>query len=450
MHYPWWYVPVLTAPMLIAFIAVIHVFVSHYAVGGGILLALENQFAVKTGDKKYRDYLYKHARFFVLLTVAYGAITGVGIWWTIALASPAATEKLIRMFVFGWAIEWVFFIIEIVAAFAMYYFWSKLPEKTHIIITWIYALAAWISLVLISGITAFMLDSRGLIANWSDTGNFWHAFFNLQFLPQTVARTGGALLLAALYVLIHAAWVYRNDISNELFLKVVRRMGKPLLFGIITIIIGVGWGCAVLHEQVFVAVERSVFLNVLFALFFGISGLITLLVFFGPVRNPRSVNFGFAVSIFILSLTALSVVEFAREAIRKPWIVNNVVLGNQIFAGEIEDRQKNGFLQPFRELPDLMPVPAGDTAESRFAKGGMLFMYHCNNCHALDHGMSAVGPLLYGESKEQIADKLRHLNIPVVSMPVWSGTDAELEALAEFLVSIRPAAEREKTDGRKN
>ena len=190
MHYPWWYVPGMTAPMLIAFIAVVHVIVSHYAVGGGILIALENQFAIKTKDKAYRDYWYKHTRFFVLLTVAFGAITGVGIWWTIALASPLATEKLIRTFVFGWAIEWVFFIVEITAAFIAYYFWTKLPEKKHIIITWIYAIAAWISLVLITGITAFMLDSRGLFPNWSETGNFWHAFFNMQFLPQTIARTG--------------------------------------------------------------------------------------------------------------------------------------------------------------------------------------------------------------------------------------------------------------------
>ena len=41
MHYPWWYVPHLTAPMLIAVIATVHVLVSHYAVGGGLFLAVE-------------------------------------------------------------------------------------------------------------------------------------------------------------------------------------------------------------------------------------------------------------------------------------------------------------------------------------------------------------------------------------------------------------------------
>ena len=429
MHYPWWYVPGLTAPMLIAFIAVVHVVVSHYAVGGGILIALENQFAIKTKDKAYRDYWYKHTRFFVLLTVAFGAITGVGIWWTIALASPLATEKLIRTFVFGWAIEWVFFIVEITAAFIAYYFWTKLPERTHIVITWIYAVAAWISLVLITGITAFMLDSRGLFANWSETGNFWHAFFNLQFLPQTLARTGGAVLLAALYVFLHAAWVYRHDLANPLLEKVVRRMARPLLFGIVSIVISVAWSFALLSETTLIVIERSVLLNVFIALFFGISALVIVLI--GLMLRPKSINFGFAVSLFVLAMTGLSVIEFVREAVRKPWIVDQIVLGNQIYAHEVSLRQEHGFLQP----SDLLSVPT-----DKLERGGMVFMYHCNNCHALDHGLSAVGPLLYGESKEKIVEKIRHLNSPTLSMPPWCGTDEELDALGDFLVSIRPAA----------
>ena len=99
----------------------------------------------------------RHARFFILLTVVFGAITGVGIWWTIGLASPLATEVLIRTFVFGWAMEYVFFVLEIVSAFIFYYYWDRLPPAIHTAIGWIYAVSAWMSLVLITGITAFML-----------------------------------------------------------------------------------------------------------------------------------------------------------------------------------------------------------------------------------------------------------------------------------------------------
>ena len=51
MHYPWWYVPHLTAPMLIAVVSVLHVLVSHYAVGGGLFLAVETGHAYRSGIK---------------------------------------------------------------------------------------------------------------------------------------------------------------------------------------------------------------------------------------------------------------------------------------------------------------------------------------------------------------------------------------------------------------
>ena len=101
MHYPWWYVPGATAPMLIAFVAVIHVTVAQYAVGGGFLLALETARAHRTGDAATLQVLREHTRFFLYVTVVLGATTGVGIWWAIGLAAPLATETLTHVFVFA-------------------------------------------------------------------------------------------------------------------------------------------------------------------------------------------------------------------------------------------------------------------------------------------------------------------------------------------------------------
>lgn len=207
MHYPFWYVAGLTSPMLIALVAVLHVFVSQYAVGGGFILAAETRYAYRTNNTRLLDYLHDHTWFFILITVVYGAITGVGIWWTIGLASPLATEALIHIFLFGWAIEWVTFVIEIVAAFIFFYYWGRLEARAHQAMGWLYAGAAWISLVIITGITAFMLHSGG----WPAQGGFWRAFLNPQTLPQILARTGGSLLLAALYFYLHAAFRLGDD-----------------------------------------------------------------------------------------------------------------------------------------------------------------------------------------------------------------------------------------------
>ena len=468
MHYPWWYVPGVTAPMLIAAIAVIHVIVSHYAVGGGILIAIENSHAIRNNDEKYRKYWKSHTQFFVLLTVAFGAITGVGIWWTIGLASPLATEMLIRTFVFGWAIEWVFFIVEIVAAFAMYYYWDRLPKNTHRIIAWIYAIAAWISLVLITGITAFMLNSKGLFGDWNpETHNFWLAFFNVQFIPQTILRTGGCLLLSAIYIYVHASWTLRNDL--EMLEKVVRRMSRPLSVGIALMFLGILLWFPNLPPHSVQVLESAAVLNVFLGLLAALGAVLVLLTILGPVLNPKSMNLGFAVCLFLFGFAALTVSEFVREAVRKPFIVDQFVYGNQIYASDVDDGKRAGgylesgywtekFVRKIYEKPQpeyyhpidengnpiveevfQYPVNLNQlNQEERLALGQSLFMHHCNNCHALDHGYSAAAPMLVGEHKDAIAARIRSLNAPSFFMPPWCGTDSEADVLAEYLESVRP------------
>ena len=342
MHYPWWHVPYLTAPMLIAVISVLHVLVSHYAVGGGLFLAVEVRHAYRTRDRNYLDYLHGHARFFILLTVVFGAISGVGIWWTIGLASPLATEVLIHTFVFGWATEWVFFVIEIISAFIFFYYWGRLAEKTHVVIGWIYALAAWISLVLITGITAFMLNP-GLWAATDPVGrDFWTAFFNPQFLPQTIARTGGALLLSSLYVYLHASLTIREARLRDM---IASRSARPALIGAVLITVGgMGWHYF-LPPSAEAALVSAAALNVLMALIFALTIAVFFLLYVGPYRNPGWLSPGFAGSLCLFGIAAFSTGEFIREAVRKPFVVYNVVLANQIFPEQVPTLRANGYLE---------------------------------------------------------------------------------------------------------
>lgn len=427
MSYPWWYIPVITSPMLIAFIATIHVLVSHYAVGGGLLLARENAYALETGDAAYRDYWKSHAKFFVLLTVVFGAITGVGIWWTIGLVSPLATETLIRTFVFGWAIEWVFFVIELASAFAFFYLWDKMSAKDHSAMGWIYALSAWISLVLITGITAFMLSSKGIGADYADTGNFWHAFFNVQFLPQTLARTGAALLLGTLYVYAHACW--KLDENPVLRTKVIKRMNVPALFGATILILGLMWSLAQFPENALKVLERAAALNILFLLAAASIGLIIAAVIFVPLRKPEQMSFPFALILLFIGFAAFSSSEFVREAARKPFQVDGMVLGNQITTQQIDSCKANGFLNSGAWTKEYLKTDNADP-------GLALFMHHCNDCHADTRGLSGLKLLTEGESRDMLTKRIISLNSNP-SMPPWCGTEKEAEALADFLVKLQ-------------
>lgn len=448
MHYPWWYVPHLTSPMLIAIISVVHVLVSHYAVGGGFFLAMETSYAYRQRDREYLDYLYRHARFFILLTVVFGAITGVGIWWTIGLASPLATGVLIKTFVFGWATEYVFFVIELTAAFVFYYYWGRLPEKVHVVIGWIYALAAWISLVLITGITAFMLHPGA----WLETPDFWVGFFNPQFLPQTIARTGGALLLSSLYVYLHASLWAKDSRLRDL---IGRRSARPALLGAVLITLGgLGW-FHFLPASAKAGLAVAPVLNVFMVLIFALTLAVFVLLYLGPYRNPGWLTPGFAGALFLFGVAAFSTGEFVREAVRKPYIIYNVVFGNQIFPQEVTPLREKGYLEggvwTKAFVADRFPQVWDDKKEKldsqrmlalkledRQVLGEVIFQYHCNDCHAAKEGYSAAGRLVQGLPRPMVKHLVLNMHLARFFMPPWAGNDAEAELLTDYLTSIAP------------
>ena len=445
MHYPWWYVPIITSPMLIAGIATFHVFVAMYAVGGGLFLANETRYANRTKNTALLNYLQQHAWFFILITVVYGAITGVGIWWTIGLASPLATEVLIHIFVFGWAMEYVFFVIEIVSAFIFYYYWGRLEPKTHQLIGWIYAGSAWMSLLIITAITAFMLNAGA----WTQTRDFWAAFFNPETIPQTLARTGGAMLLAALYVYLHSSFTQRDESLRHLL---ARRSTRPALIGSNLILIGGVWWLLGLPESARAALTGAATLNLLMLLIFAVTVLVFFLFYLGPYTHPDWISPGFALVMFLLGLTAVGTGEFIREAVRKPYIVNQVVLGNQILPEEMARTQQAGYLESgvwtkayvTARYPQVLTQGTVDPykllalpAESQVDLGRVLFQHHCNDCHAVSTGLSGVGELTRGWKPDMIRTMVAHPEKTRFFMPPWAGNDAEVELLAEYIATIQ-------------
>jgi cytochrome bd-type quinol oxidase subunit 1/mono/diheme cytochrome c family protein len=446
MHYPWWYVPFLTSPILIALIAVIHVYVSMYAVGGGLFLAVETAHAYRSANSRYLAYLKEHTWFFILVTVVFGAITGVGIWWTIGLASPLATEALIHIFVFGWAMEYVFFVLEIVSAFIFFYFWGRLPPKTHQTIGWIYGISAWVSLVLITGITAFMLNP----GTWTERQDFWVGFFNPQFLPQTIARTGGALLLASLYVYLHAAFFRADD--PELRGLISIRSTRPGLLGAVLVTVGGVWWYLALPASAQAALAAASALNILMVIIFAVTIVVFAMLYLGPYRNPEWITPGFALLLFTFGLAAIGAGEFVREAVRKPFIVYQVVLSNQILPEEVERFRSVGYLESgvwtralvAGRFPDalggegtidegaLLALPESD----RLEVGRVLFFNACNDCHSAADGYSSVAELMRGWTPQMIRSVVEHPERAQFFMPPFAGTPEEVDLLTGYLVSI--------------
>jgi len=442
MHYPFWYVPGLTSPMLIALIAVAHIVVSSYAVGGGMFLAVETRHAYRTGNHAYLEYLRGHAWFFILLTVVYGAITGVGIWWTIGLASPLPTEFLIHTFVFGWAIEYVTFILEIVSAFLFFYLWGKLPPLVHQRIGFVYAWSAWISLVIITAVTSFMLQPGA----WR--GNFWLAVLNPQTLPQVLARTGASLLLATLYVYLHASFKAKPASLREMIAK---RSARPAMLGAALITLGGLLWLAFLPPSAQMALQGAAALNILSALIFALTGIVFLMFYFGPYRNPSWLSPGFAILLFALGFMVTGAGEFVREAVRKPYVVYGEVYSHNLTPAEVKRAQSDGFLQTgvwtrryvARQFPSVMDE-GGRVVSARLLElslpdqiraGETLFHHHCGSCHA-SSGYSGMRETLRGWSPDMLRDLVLHMDRYHYFMPPWSGTVEEAEVLKEYLATL--------------
>jgi cytochrome d ubiquinol oxidase subunit I len=437
MEYPVWYVPYLTAPMLIPVVAVPHVIVAQFAVGAGILLADLVRRARRDGEAETLDYLRGLARAFVLLTVVFGAVTGVGIWWTIGLASPETTSALIHIFVFGWAAEWAAFALELVAAFAFYYLWDRLSPREHVIVGWIYAGAAWVSLVIITGITSFMLT----IGSWTPEATFFTAFFNPSFIPQTLLRTGGSIVLAALGIVLHVSFH-----ADHLRDRIVRPASAWAIVGMALIALGGGWYLFSMPDHAQLNLIRAPILLIMTALNFAVTLLVVVALGWGVVSGARWITPPSALMLLLAGAVATTTGEFVREGARKPYRIENYILAPGVLVSDVPTFQREGFVAHSRWLNYyLLNVGASrrntGKDEMRFHTGEGIFQYHCSSCHA-EFGYNGMKPIICPWTPELIRDAVHNLHRTNPAMPPWLGNEAERDLLAAYLVQLNDEARK--------
>ena len=139
----------------------------------------------------------------------FGAVTGVGIWFAIGLAHPEATSALIHNFVFAWAIEWVFFMVELTTAAVYYYTWDRIPDPLHLKVGWVYAIASFFTLFIINGILTFMLTPGqpwlAVAGTGMESSRFVQALFNPLFWPSLFLRMLACASLAGVWALVTCA-----------------------------------------------------------------------------------------------------------------------------------------------------------------------------------------------------------------------------------------------------
>ena len=409
MLYPFWDVP-FGYGILMAVIAVVHVFISHFAIGGGLYLVVTEQRARKRGDQETLAFLEKLSKFFALVTLVAGALTGVAIWFIIGLLNPAATEALIHNYVWGWATEWTFFFVEFAAAILYYYGWRRMDAAAHIQLGWIYFIFAWLSLVIINGIITFMLTP----GRWLETGNFWDGFFNETYWPSLFLRTGVCIMLAGLYGLL----VVSRYAASDFKARTVRYTAWWGIVGLIVAAVSQWWywkaipaaittTAAKIMRTPMEALHHTVWLAV------AITGVLVICILIAR-RLPMVV----AVALMILGLAWFGAFESFRESIRKPYIITGYMYGNGTEVAKTDLYKKDG-------LYAAIPFKTGNESSD-------LFNHACRSCHTLN-GYKPLKPAFDGTDRAFIASIVRSTKLLKGNMPPFLGTKDEADKIAGYL-----------------
>lgn len=417
MDFPLWIHPSIAGGQLIAAIAILHVFISHFAVGMGLYVVLAEQKAVKTNDKDMLNFVKKNSSLILFISAILGALTGVGIWFSIALVSPSGTGSLISIFVWGWATEWVFFLLEISALLIYYYSWDQISHKTHIFIGWLYFIGAFFSLVIIAGIISFQLTP----GTWLENKTFWSGFFNASYIPSVVGRFGISLILAAIYSFLVLSFTKNEQVK----ISAGRYSGIYAAIGFVLTFAGFYWWNISLPDQIQGLLAGD---NVILGNFFKYSLVLALIVaiisLFFTFVIPKRINIFVTILLMIMGLYSFGYYEFARERARKPYVIMDYMYANGILVEEVSELNEKGVLSKVKWAALGKP-------DSIIGKGEAVFEAQCRSCHMIE-GYNALMPKIDGMGKEDIGFYLTMLDSNPL-MPPFVGTEEERKALATFL-----------------
>jgi mono/diheme cytochrome c family protein len=422
MNYPVWDLHWAGGGLLVALIAVFHVYISHFAVGGGLFLVFTEHLAYRKNSPAILDYAKRHTKFFLLVTMVLGGITGVGIWFIISLVAPAATANLINTFVFAWAIEWVFFLCEIVSIFIYYYAFGKMERRNHLIIGWLYFFFGWMSLFMINGIIGFMLTP----GDWLVTRSIWDGLFNPSFWPALAFRTFIAIMFAGLYGFVTATWE-KDSATRE---TMVRYCAIWLLAPFALLLLSGWW-----YIQVLPAGPKTMILGANPEIVPFLRGFVWISVvlfaggLFMAVRMPASVKRPVALTLLVIGLLYMGCFEWVREAGRRPYLIYGHMYSNAVLVGTEEAMAANGYLESSGWNRNQKI-----TAENTLDAGREVFRGLCSPCHSIGGPMKDIRPRTAMFDQFGMEAMITGLGKVHDYMPRFVGTPQERSALAAYIV----------------
>ncbi|MDP3425544.1 MAG: cytochrome c [Burkholderiaceae bacterium] len=441
--YPTWFEPGLGSGWIVGLIATIHVLFSHTSVGAAIFFAFLAHYAHRHQRPDLLEFIRHYGVFLLVFSYVLGSITGPGIWFSTTVASPRGISALIHSFVWMWATEWVFFVIEVVGVYMLVYLAQRLDARTHLKVSVIFGLTSYTTMLVIVGILSFMMWPGK--ADWYDTGGVLNAFYGPNTFAQLGMRTAFMFTMTAVVGGIVAARfddpAFKKDVAAKLaWLGMGSAMAGAAMFQ---------WYLGTLPEQAAVVLQNRLpawFPTAILSILAG-----TVAYFALTLVQPRAlVASGAGVMTVALLVFGLWPEEVARESIRKPWVAGQYVYSNQVLGrdvpgmgitSEIPTIEAHGFLKTQVFVPESMRTIHGG---NRVEAGRLLALTTCSNCHSLS--ATGIRPLKnYFTPHSSEAEVAEYLQAALSTgntlyMPQIPLNDDEARALAAFIGTLNTPA----------
>lgn len=408
--------------LVMAGVAIVHVFLAQFAVGGGLLLCYLQFLAMTGRNAQARQFVGGYFKVLVLISFVLGALTGVGIWFTAIQVSAPTIGAMVQNFHWLWATEWTFFCLEIASGYLFYRFQERISDRASLALLALYAFAAWMSLFIINGIISWQLTP----GRWLETSRLADGFFNLSFWPSLFFRTIVATTLAALVacVVVNAmrgmGRAEKKSLINSVSAFLVPMALMPAL-GL--------WFLAAMPADSRGWVTggspaMTLFLSVSIAASLAIGGYALI----GLVGRKLYINGATATLLVLLAFGATAGGEFVREGARKPYSIRQVLYSTGIRPGDVARLREVGCLadDPYPLSEHLTPP------NDQINRGARVFRRLCGVCHAVA-GVNGVVDLTKTWDVDQMRMNIAKLQQTKPFMPPFAGTPEELESLVQFI-----------------
>jgi mono/diheme cytochrome c family protein len=459
MDFPLYYLDLMGNRLLIAMIATLHVWINHALAVGFIPLVVLLEyiaFRIRKVEPEQSTALDGLAKRMMavgfILTTSIGALTGVGIWFAAALVNPAAIGSLIRVFYGAWFTEWLVFVLEVIFIMAFYLLWkgsaaSEAAKRRHIAFGGALTIFSWLTMGIIVAILGFQMDP----GSWLSRQTFLHGFLNPIYIPQLYFRTPMAMMMGGAFALFLVPFLSRRG-------EPVRRTAIRYTSLWLLIWSPVGFAGAILYRASIptamlanfpVAVGTLAFQQWYGSLLDVILGAVAVAVLVGlwgflwPRWLPRAAAMVPIVALFLF----MGSFERVREFMRKPYVIGGYMYANGLRVADYPLYRRDGLLAHAAYAGIRSVTPA-----NRVQAGEEVFLLACSRCHTVG-GLNSVvtkfrnlaGP---GRTLDEafVRNYVPGMHKAWYFMPPFPGNDAELDALAAFIVHAHRTPVRPRSD----